>query len=516
MKRFFALIVALSIFAGAGIATEIGGYAVAAPLDDPYYEVSIVTTIDSVNTYDSLNTYTVTFRVTAKNGAVFDGWEYHLAYDTSVFDLLTIDGSHTLTEVLRNENATMTPGADYTVISTGFPDYNFMQVSPVPIAPTIKTAISLNNRTAYISTSGGFLSGIGFMECTIRFVFNPKRTVVDATTDSIRFMHRSEMRPAFGETSAISLRDGTDIHRYRKISGESDDFPRPIFELDETWAESVIVKSTTHPEGPFINLTEETIHIGNINVVAYSVNAGRSWRRGSVPTGTAFTRFFNRDMTLFIATELDLKRKPIGTFIEFPLIKQRTRIRVGSHGRSATINSTGKTFNHTWVPEGIGLWYGEETWNFTKRNSPVPAENTYIFAKSSNGLTPDAGESWRTVRNGMAEVMIEQPGVNIQYIYRLPPVGDGSAENPYTAASRVVRVRPRALSRAPSYRIDFRSNSIRMRSGDVFTIGDGSVQQFSGTPLFLTEIPVGTVITIWRAPTGRRPPSAKQEIIVPM
>jgi hypothetical protein len=201
--------------------------------------------------------------------------------------------------------------------------------------------------------------------------------------------------------------------------------------------------------------------------------------------------------------------------IEFPLIKRNTQIRTGSPGRTFTANPTSRNYNPIWIPERIGLWYGEETWNLTKRNSHIPAENTYIFARSTNGRTPDDGESWRTVRNGMCDVAIEAPGTRNQYIFRLPPVGDGSAENPYMAASRAFKIRPMALSRAPHYSIDFRRSSIRMRRGDVFTIGDDAVQQYAGTPLCIAEIPTGTVITIWRAATGRRPPSLKQEIIIP-
>jgi hypothetical protein len=483
--------------------------------DGMNYDIRILTRIDNALQHDSRNTYIVEFQARTRNGAVIDNtWDCQLAYDTSIFELVSLDGARNL----EDAGISLAPGDTYVQIPLV---QNFSRSFSQWWSPRLFAAFSENSRIGYVSMQGMTIISDPneFPEFTtlqeIRFAFRPGKTVVDANADSIRFVRASEMQGLGGVTQQVLISDGTIKYLFGRRSGEPNTLSTPIFILDDMWDETIIVSSTTHPNGPHINLTDETIHLGNVNVMAYSTDGGIRWRRGSLPTGAAFSRLLNRDMTLFIATELDSKRKATGTFIEFPMIRRNTRVRSSSPGRAFTANPTAARYNPIWTPERIGLWYGEETWNITKRNTNIPAENTYIFAKSTNGRTPDDGESWRTVRNGMCNVLIGEPETKVQYIFRLPPVGDGSAENPYMAASRAIRIRPLAITRAPHYSIDFRSNSIRMRRGDVFTIGDGDVQQYTGTPLNISDIQAGTVITVWRAATGRRPPSAKQTIVVP-
>jgi hypothetical protein len=166
------------------------------------------------------------------------------------------------------------------------------------------------------------------------------------------------------------------------------------------------------------------------------------------------------------------------------------------------------------VPERIGIWYGEETWNFTKINSDAPAENGYTFIKSTDGKKEDSREPWRYIREGKCEVIIGQPHERLVYFFRLPAIGDGSLRNPYTPASKIFRVRPLSLSREPRYKIS-RNNTITMKMGDMFIVGDGEAQPYTGMQLDVNRISSGTKIVIWRASTGRRPASLKQEIIVP-
>jgi uncharacterized repeat protein (TIGR02543 family) len=259
-------------------------------------------------------------------------------------------------------------------------------------------------------------------------------------------------------------------------------------ETNDEGAFDVIIPSTTSPDSFFINLTSETINMSqNFTVSAYSVNGGRSWKRGALPTGDRLNRLFNRELTLWLAPSLDGKT-PAGEFIKFPTITARPRANL----------------------ERLAPRYGAETWNLTKRRTDTPAERDYEWAKSANGRTPDAGATWMLSENGKCNIAIEPPRVRTRYIFRTPATGDGSVANPYIPASRMFRVRPRPFAKAPNYSI--RNDSIRLRNGDWYIIENGEPVHSDGTPLDVKDVPKDTIITIWRGQTGVRPPSARQDI----
>lgn len=254
----------------------------------------------------------------------------------------------------------------------------------------------------------------------------------------------------------------------------------------------IIVRSTSHSTSAHINLTREEIFLDGITVAAFSVNRGLTWKRGALPTGARFNRLFDRELTLVIAQELDSKRRPVGIFVVFPTITARPRANL----------------------ERVAPWYGEATWNLTKRRTATPTEKDYEWVPSSDGRTAVAGASWQRITNGRCDIAIGQPRTRETYLFRTPASGDGSVANPYTPSSRIFRVRPRPFLNTPNYRIDTRKNSIRLRNGDWFTIANGAVQQSSGGHLDLTNISAGTRIRIWRGQTGIRPPSLTFELTV--
>ena len=86
-----------------------------------------------------------------------------------------------------------------------------------------------------------------------------------------------------------------------------------------------IVPSVNSPETAYIDLAAETITLP-ITVGAYSVNDGRSWKTGVLPSGEVFSKMLGKGMTLWVAQGYDKKAKsPTGTTFNFPRIDRRPK-----------------------------------------------------------------------------------------------------------------------------------------------------------------------------------------------
>jgi hypothetical protein len=254
-----------------------------------------------------------------------------------------------------------------------------------------------------------------------------------------------------------------------------------------------IVRSTTHPDTAFINLSAETITMPQGFVVTSFSTNGTSWRRGALPAADRFPRLLNNGLTLRV----------MGSFpggetqtISFPAIGARPK-------RNA---------------ERLVPSYGDANWVLAKRNTTAAVFAGYEYAPSSNGRTPDNGR-WLKMPHG--GIPIASGSTRQNYLVRTAPRPDGTV-----AASVPWRVRPANFSKAPNYSIrQARINGstdrvpvIAFRKGDQYAIGSGAFT--SALParetITVSELSAqGTELRTRRAATGRRPPSLTQTITLP-
>jgi hypothetical protein len=75
-----------------------------------------------------------------------------------------------------------------------------------------------------------------------------------------------------------------------------------------------------------ICLETETITLpAGYTVAAYSINAGRTWKNGVLPTGANFSKLFNRELTLWVTNEMNNKVPNESAAIKFNRIEARPK-----------------------------------------------------------------------------------------------------------------------------------------------------------------------------------------------
>jgi len=274
--------------------------------------------------------------------------------------------------------------------------------------------------------------------------------------------------------------------------------PREFIVIVPPQTADIIVESITSPY-VFINLTAETIHGIPFDVAEFSTNGGGSWRRGALPTGTAFSNMFNREMTLSVRSE-----RGGGQQIDFPRINRRPRAN----------------------PERLRPWFGEQTWTLRARasgsNSPAdpPALPTMIYdfikADTTTGRMP-ANADWTAVHPGYSiDIVVAERGVRVAYFFRSAAQ---IINDEFVPASRPFRIRPAAFRNPTRLTINYVSETIRTRPGQEFsttygiwlpvpTDADGRIIPFDVSQ-YITD---GTPIQIRTAATGRRTPTIAQTI----
>jgi hypothetical protein len=246
-----------------------------------------------------------------------------------------------------------------------------------------------------------------------------------------------------------------------------------------------MVHSTTS-DNAAIDLRTETIDTGDFTVAAYSVNGGRSWKRGALPTDQArLSRLFNRGMTLWLAKELDGWRPVVDeTTIKFPAINARPRS----------------------TQERLAPYYGEETWSLKTRARTEPTA-LYEWAEMAGRNTP--ADDWQSVPADGFEVL---SGNNSRktYLFRTPPMAIGDT---FTPAGRPFRVKPRNLRRKTKMH-EIKNETLTVRAGHSYSSETGQEAVTANFDLDTSELTPGTVIEVWKTATGDQPRSEKQELQV--
>jgi alpha-tubulin suppressor-like RCC1 family protein len=265
-------------------------------------------------------------------------------------------------------------------------------------------------------------------------------------------------------------------------------------------------------EGTTLNLTEETIDLGDFAVAGYSVNGGARWVRGALPAGRQFNNLFNRPLQLRLASALDDTGRPAqdAEIVTFPNINARPRAN----------------------PERVRPYYSCDDWSLVRRDGSGIFIFDYEFANSTDGRTPNGG--WTRFSddgvNGWLEV---RPGRDRPvFLFRMRAAQRGDV---YTPMSREFRIRAANRPRAPRVRINYRKEEIRWRRGMIFAAshapnewhyalepaepgerGESGIDPEDRRDIFGASgfITAGGTLFIRREGTGRRPGSEIQELAI--
>jgi hypothetical protein len=236
---------------------------------------------------------------------------------------------------------------------------------------------------------------------------------------------------------------------------------------------------------PTIDLTTETINLAGFTVAGYSVNGGDKWKKGPLPTGSKFTKLFNKRMTLSLTNRADGKGNPEagGTVVNFPEINARPKTKYRP-------------------------FYSGTTWTLadSKDKSGKPVTEGIEYADTDGKHQIGA---WKDVPHGGFEILSGKQ--KIAFLVRSFPRSDSEG---FTPASRTMRVRPKNFGKAPNVRInEKRGNIISLKKGFSYAIDSTNFSEPLDAKLDLKlEELSGSQLFIKRASTGRRPETEIQTI----
>jgi hypothetical protein len=256
-----------------------------------------------------------------------------------------------------------------------------------------------------------------------------------------------------------------------------------------------------------INLTDETISTG-ISVAAWSIDNGKKWKKGGLPEGKRLTAMFNKGMTLAVADvwidKVSKEEKKEGlkkgvpqnaNIVKFPKIDRRPKANA----------------------EKLKPLYGASTW-LPMKGTSVPGLS-YLYAATSNGKTPEG--SWMPLDFNGAGFTILEPGQKSAVLLRIAPNINGSKITP---ASGNLRVRPKSLAKAPKVKANEKKGIVKIKKGFFYQAQGGEPIATGSADVELTivtaasgqrQVTGNTTLRIWRAATGKNPPSAVQELSLP-
>lgn len=255
--------------------------------------------------------------------------------------------------------------------------------------------------------------------------------------------------------------------------------------------------SLTDASAPNINLAAETINLGNYSVAAYSLDGGKKWKKGDLPTGEKFKKLLDKGITLWLSdgwNDKDIKeeKKVIekkgvsanANIFCFPKIEKRPKTNA----------------------EKLKPFYLSETWEARKGGTTV-ASAVYEWAETIDKKT--AAGAWQlTQENGFS---LQSGKTKVTFLFRTPAIADGYI---YTPASKPFKLSPANLGKAPNYKIKTdkktEKQTIKLKAGDYYQIDDAAPVKASAGDFDVTGLS-GT-ITVWKGETGKKPRSEKQEI----
>ncbi|MCL2456201.1 MAG: lectin like domain-containing protein [Defluviitaleaceae bacterium] len=262
-------------------------------------------------------------------------------------------------------------------------------------------------------------------------------------------------------------------------------------------------------ENMLINLTKEEL-ILPFDVAGYSLNGGKTWKRGALPTGANWHKLFNKKLELHVASTMPAKGAPFpDAIVAFPEISARPKRN----------------------PERLVPFYDEETWSMRKRITTAnpdgePPMRDYIFVQGTTtamGAFP-TNPNWEVYNEDVFDHDAFQiksrpvPGERNFVYFRTPPseISDGD-KIIYTPAGEIFRVQPKFFRNAPRLQINYKFEIIRLKARNQVYSFDGEewfprhqITNAKGKtvvfPLFVTDaITDGTEIFVRTLGTNKRP-----------
>lgn len=279
-----------------------------------------------------------------------------------------------------------------------------------------------------------------------------------------------------------------------KITIKNPDDPDPVDPGFDTINGTITLSDATAPN---INLAAETINLGNFSVAAYSLDGGKKWKKGELPTDAKFKKLFDKGMTLWLsdgwnAKDIKEEKKVIekkgipanANIIKFPKIEKRPKPNT----------------------EKLKPFYLSETWE-ARKGGTTAASMVYEWAETTDKKTP-SGE-WQTIPND--GFSIQSGKTKVTYLFRTPAVADGGT---YTPASKAFKLTPANFGKAPNYKIKTDKNTekqtIKLKAGDYYQIGDAAPVKASAGDFDVTSL--SGIMKVWKGETGKKTRSEKQEI----
>lgn len=262
-------------------------------------------------------------------------------------------------------------------------------------------------------------------------------------------------------------------------AGQGTDVP------SETETSQIIVPSDKADVS--INLTLEEITLSGFNVAAYSTDGGNRWKKGALPTGAKFSKLFNKEMTLWLCSEVDKKKKPTedAAFVKFP-----------------TINARPKS-------EKLKPFYNADNWVLVKRGSEDKITSGYEFAYTKDKRTATDNQWYSLNSNGFE---LKEGKTRVTYLIRSPAKNENGT---YTPAGKIIKVTPANYGSAPKLKIDYKNKTLKIKNGYSYqTDGgeNGTVAEKKFELDMADEIENGIGVYVWKSATGKKPPSQKQYI----
>jgi M6 family metalloprotease-like protein len=351
----------------------------------------------------------------------------------------------------------------------------------------VKNQENLNNGNSYVNS----------LDKLYLYVFRPEVTATDLRGDNAKATLSAESgRTEMGAYTdpAIVLSDGSFAGITISEVGYAGDTitfhveiddpnkPRPPIGPAEPGV-PVLVPSYEDAETIYIDLSAETMTLPDgFAIAAYSVNGGTKWKTGT----PNLPKLLDRELRLVVTNQYDRRAKrpaPDAVTYSFPGIRARPKANA----------------------ERLAPYYPAETddrWVLAKKSdaSGAAVYAGYEWAATSNNKTPDG--AWTPVSADGFALLAGK--TKQRFLVRTVPA---AAYGMYTPSSKVFKVTPKNLGKAPNSKIDYKKEILKLKRGDAYAVGDGGfVLVTSNTELDVAElITDGTAIHVKKAATGKKP-----------
>ncbi|MCL1820469.1 MAG: Ig-like domain-containing protein [Oscillospiraceae bacterium] len=260
--------------------------------------------------------------------------------------------------------------------------------------------------------------------------------------------------------------------------------------------------------GVSINLTQETITLGDYKPAAFSTDGGSKWKPVKDALGAAkFPKLLNKDMTLHLSDkpiEKSTKQPPEdATIVTFAAIEKRA-------------TAPKLTVNYEIAADKTGTMAGE--WVLSEKGGTEAVKKDILVGVASGKNVDGNGFGQFSANGGIAV----QGAKKTTYFIKIGPAESGGK---YTAASKAKKVSAAGQTKAPTYKVNTKAEKkdkdgtvktpasaiIKVKANTYVSISGGTPTLYSAKE-DLDVLNVTGTIELWMAGTAKKPASVKQTI----